>query len=385
MTSAEAWDLLFRRDDLTAGEVRPSTVPPLRAGEVRLAVERLAITNSTACYARLRDSPMRFLDVFPAPEGLARVPAWGFARVVESRHPRVAVGGRYFGFLPMSTHHVIKPTVRNGGLFDATPGRDFLHDWYRVYETAVPDELDDRKALLHPLFPASFTLAEFVAEQHVAEVLITSASSKVAIGLAEELRRRGGVRATGVTSAGHEPFVTGLGQYDSVVCYDGISHLAPDRPVMLVDLTNSVELIEEFYRVIAGRLAATVLVGFTHPRVITTPPPLADPVPLHFFAPAMEQRQIGREGGGSYRRRYEEAEGRFVAGSAAWLTTRRSHGPVALADTLRLALSGEQSPTVGDILYLADGAAIPAGCVSGLHRTDPLIGPAARAGSPGTR
>jgi hypothetical protein len=385
MTSAEAWDLFFRRDDLTASEVRPSVVPPLGAGEVRLAVERLAITNSTACYARLRDSPMRFLDVFPAPKGLARVPAWGFARVVESRHPRVMVGGRYFGFLPMSTCHVIRPDVVDGGLFDATPGRDFLHDWYRVYETATPHELDDRKALLHPLFPASFTLAEFVAEQRVVDVLITSASSKVAIGLAEELRRRGGVRTIGITSVGHEPFVTGLGRYDCVICYDGISRLAGERQAMLVDLTNSVELIKEVYRVIAGRLAATVLVGFTHPRVITTAPALADPVPLHFFAPAMEQSQIRREGGQSYRLRYEEAESRFVAGSAAWLAVRRGHGPVALADTLHLALSGDQPPTVGDIVYLADGDDIPAGRVSLLHRADPLHQPAAGAASPGTR
>jgi hypothetical protein len=353
MSAAAGWDLLFRRDDLTTSEVGPGTMVPLRPGDVRLAVEHLAITNSTATYARLRDSPMRFLSVFPAPEGFVRVPAWGFARVVESRHPRVEPGRRYFGFLPMSTHHTIAPQVIESGLFDTTPQRSFLHDWYRTYETAEPHELDDRRALLHPLFPASFNLAEFVdrrARQGVTATLVTSASCKVAIGLAYLLARHGGVHVTGVTATEHESFVSGLGLYDSVVAYEDLASVPVDRQTVFIDFTNSIERMREVYRHFSGWLAATVLVGFTHPRLLSEPPRFHDPVPEHFFAPAAERQHMARQGAESYRRRYAEAEAPFIADTVSWLTVARGSGATAMSQVLVAALAGKQPPDVGDVL-----------------------------------
>ena len=41
---------------------------------------------------------------FPAESGWGRVPVWGFADVVGSRHQALAEGVRVFGYLPMSTH-----------------------------------------------------------------------------------------------------------------------------------------------------------------------------------------------------------------------------------------------------------------------------------------
>jgi hypothetical protein len=357
MTLADGWDLLSRRDQLADREVRPREVVALRPGEVRLAVERLAITNSTACYARLVDSPMRFTEVFAAPDGFSIAPAWGFARVAESRHPDVTVGSRYFGFLPMSTDHVITPDLVDGGLFDTTAARDFLHPWYRRYEAAEPGPLDDHRALLHPLFPASFNLAELVARQvaeGVTDVVISSASSKVAVGLARLLAERGQVRITGVT--GHESFVTRLGSFHTVLGYQELDGLPTGQRTMFIDLTNSVEFMQEVYQRLGTRLAATVLVGFTHPRRESAPPALTDPVPQHFFAPAFEDEQIRSEGAEAYHRRYADAEATFIAEAPDWLRIGHGHGPAALDDALSAALAGKQPPDVGDVLTVAIGS-----------------------------
>ena len=60
----------------------------------------------------------------PAAEGFGRVPVWGFARVEASNHPGVAVGQRFYGYWPMSTHLTVTPKVGKAGFADAAPGKD---------------------------------------------------------------------------------------------------------------------------------------------------------------------------------------------------------------------------------------------------------------------
>ncbi|GAB3463719.1 DUF2855 family protein [Actinophytocola sediminis] len=350
MSSATGWDLLVRRDDLSTTEVRPSSPDPLAPGEVRLAVERFGISALTATYARFGESPLQFMNVFAAPDGLGRVPVWGFARVEESRAEQVPVGSRYFGWLPMSTHHTVTPEAVDGGFVDATPGRGFAHDWYRTFELAPPDELDDRRALIHPLFPASFNLAEFLGAQQAKSVLLTSASSKTAIGLAHLLSTRDGVRTIGATASTNKAFVDALGLYDSVVSYDDLADAPITGATVFVDFTNSLERLDEVYRHFANYLSATVLVGFTHPRSSFEPPTLDNPVPELFFTPAVEQQLIAEQGLANYRRRYAEAETSFLASTTAWLTVQRGNGPQAIADAYRTALAGKQPPDVAEVL-----------------------------------
>ena len=353
MSPAAGWDLLVSRDDLSTTEVRPTTPEPLAPGEVRLAIERFGITAVTATYARFGDSPLQFLNVFQAPEGYGRVPVWGFARVEESRAPEVEVGTRLFGYLPMSTHHTISPTPVDGGFLDTTPARDFQHPWYRTYELAPPDEQDDRKALLHPLYPASFNLNEFLGghvAQGVTDVLITSASSKTAIGLAHLLAAREGVRTVGLTSTSNLAFVEGLGLYDSVVSYEDLADATVDGPTVFVDFTNSLDRIEEVYGQFGAYLTATTLVGFTHPRLSFEPPRVENPTPELFFTPAVEQELIAQEGAMNYNRRYNDAETEFFSNSASWLTVHRGIGPQAIADAYRAALAGKQPPDVAEVL-----------------------------------
>ncbi|ALG10750.1 DUF2855 family protein [Kibdelosporangium phytohabitans] len=347
-----SWDLVIARNDLTSHEVRQTALAPLRPGEVRLAVERFGITTVTATYALFGDSPMQFFGVFPGPDGFGRVPVWGFATVAESRSPDVAEGSRYFGYLPMSTHHTVTPEIVPGGFVDSAQ-QAVPHDWYRTYEIAAPDELDDRRALLHPLFPCSFTLAGYVGQQVAAgvkSVLISSASCKTAIGLADLLSKQDGVSTTGITSGAHKAFVKDLGFYDHVVAYDELGTDAVTDSAFFVDFTNSADRMRAVYQHAGARLTGTVLAGFTHPSESFAPPQLDGPEPQLYFTPAVEQQIMAEVGTDEYRARYRAAEQEFLAGTKSWLVVRNGSGPDAIAESFRTVLAGELSPSVGAVL-----------------------------------
>ena len=92
-----AWDFVVAKSHLRRTEFQDVAPPPLADGEVRLVIERFALTANNITYAVFGEM-MKYWDFFPAAEGFGRVPVWGFARVEASNHPGVAVGQRYYGY-----------------------------------------------------------------------------------------------------------------------------------------------------------------------------------------------------------------------------------------------------------------------------------------------
>jgi hypothetical protein len=103
-----AWDFLVAKTDLRRAEVREIDPPALAEGEARLAIERFALTANNITYGVFGQA-MRYWDFFPGPEGWGRIPVWGHARVEASNHPDLAVGQRFYGYWPMSTHLTVTP------------------------------------------------------------------------------------------------------------------------------------------------------------------------------------------------------------------------------------------------------------------------------------
>lgn len=352
MPDLNRWDLLVRRDDLTAAEIRRAPEATLRPGEVRLAAEKFALTAITATYARLGESELPFFDAFAGPQGHGRVPTWGYARVEESRHPDIAVGTRYFGFLPLSTHVTLAASPTDRGFADTAPEREFLHPWYREYLRAgEPDEIDDHRVLLRPLYPASFNLAEFLRREVTgATVLITSASSKTALGLAALLAGQEGVTTIGVTAPGHADFTRGIGHYDTVLTYDELPFAEVPQSVVLVDFTGQAQRLFCVYERFGAVLQDALLVGYTHPGAEIEPPEgLTDPEPWIFFTPSEEQRLIEKEGEAAYRDRYRRSEERFVETAPSWLTVSRVSGPDALVRAYRSLITGDVPAHTGTV------------------------------------
>ena len=336
MSEEARWELLFKRDAIEVTEVREVAAPELDEDEVELAVERVGLTMNNVTYARYGDvPPMSFWNAFPAADpAWARLPVWGFVRVARSRHPGVAVGDRFFGYLPTSSHHVVRPGPASRGFVDTTPDRQFPHPWYQTFQPAGADDArDDRRTLLRPVFPASFHVAGYLAGKAGADgltVLLTSASSKVAIGIAHRLKDDPAVRIVGLTSARNRDLVAGLGLYDQVLDYRELSAVAAAGPLALVDLAGDNELVRTVHRTFQDSLAHITLLGWTH-GVQLPPPVLADPAPELFFTPAVEDMTIEAEGEEAFFARYHAAEDEFIDFTESWLTVGEGSGPERLA------------------------------------------------------
>jgi hypothetical protein len=354
MPEAARWELLVKRADLEVVEVRAAEAPELGDGEVELAVERLALTMNNVTYARWGDiPPLNFWNAFPSPDPeWGRLPVWGFVRVVRSTHPGYAEGDRFFGYVPSSSHHVVRPGAASRGFVDTTGGRHFAHPWYATFQSAgEPDRRDDRRALLRPIYPASFHVADLLAAKAGdggLTVLVTSASSKVAVGIAHRLRGNEAVRTIGLTSSRNRGFTAALGLYDEVATYEELPALAADGPVAVVDLSGDNAVLTAVHGAFRERLVHFGLLGWTHGA--QPPPELADPAPELFFTPAVEGITIEAEGEDAFFARYHAAEDAFIDATESWLTVTEAAGPDAVAKVFRSLVDGTHTPDSSTIL-----------------------------------
>lgn len=354
MPEAARWELLVRRDDLAVTEVRQAEAPELGDGEVELAVERLALTMNNVTYARWGDiPPLNFWHAFPSADpAWGRLPVWGFVQVTRSRHADFSAGDRFFGYLPSSSHHVVTPAPASRGFVDTTPGRHFAHPWYQTFQPAdAVDFRDDRRTLLRPIYPASFHVADFVAGRAGdggLTVLITSASSKVAIGIAHRLRGNANVRTVGLTSRQNTEFVAGLELYDAVAGYDDLSSVSAEGPVACVDLAGDTEVLTAVHDRFQPSLVQSTLLGWTHgPQ---PPPALTDPAPELFFTPAVEGMTIEAAGEDAFFARYHAAENDFIDATESWLKVAEDNGPEAVAAVYRSLVDGTHATNSFTIL-----------------------------------
>ncbi|PVM94167.1 DUF2855 family protein [Caulobacter endophyticus] len=345
-----AWDFLVAKSDLRSTRLQEIEPSPLEEGEVRLAVESFALTANNVTYAAFGET-MRYWDFFPAPEGWGRAPVWGHARVEASAHPEVAVGRRFYGYLPMSTHLTIKARPGRTGLSDASPHRQGLAAAYNHY-LAVEDDpgQDDYRALLQPLFITSFLIEDFLDEHGGfggKSVVLTSASSKTAIGLAHLLKRRGAVRVVGLTSPRGRSFVEALGYHDQVLTYDDLAEAAIARPAVSVDFAGDAGVLAGLHATFGEELAYSMLVGGAHWEAGGAQGALPGPGPVFFFAPDRIAKRRQDWGPGGFDERYGQAWAGFVADAPRWLHVQRSQGFEAIQAAWLAQVNGETRPDVG--------------------------------------
>jgi hypothetical protein len=329
--------LEVRRGDL--GTTRITGTGPISPGdgEVLFTVERFGLSANNVTYAALGDT-LRYWDLFPAEPGWGRIPAWGYLRVRSSRVPGIEAGRRAAGLCPMATEVTLRPVrARQATFTEGSAGRSQLAGAYNVYswaDDAAPDA-GDAALVLRPVFWLSFTLDDHLARQAPEDrpIIVTSASSKAALGLAYLLARRG-VPVTGLTSAHHLPFVAGLGLYDQVVAYDRAEAL-PAADAVLVDIAGNATLRDRIGRH-GGRPAQMVVAGLTHPAPGGTE---GGRPGVGFFVPD-EIRARAREWGWPVlEQRFQAALGGFVLSAGSWLRVVRHRGLGAAGEVYRAVLA----------------------------------------------
>jgi hypothetical protein len=285
-----------RKSALTEAAVVDVPLPPLAEGAVRLAVESFSVTANNITYAVVGDG-FKYWDFFPASEGMGIVPMWGHAKVIESRHPEIAVGERVYGYLPMASHLDVLPgRVTPSSFSDTTDYRQPMSPVYNSYTRLAADPEHDglreaERMIFGPLFRTGFLIEYFLNGEDwfgAEQLIVTSASSKTAMGLASVARQCSpGIRRIGLTSKGNVGFVAASGLYDEVVAYDDLERLPVVRSVS-VDFAGNADLLARIHRYFEDALAHSALVGATHIEarsVFGKGEPLPGPKPALFFAP----------------------------------------------------------------------------------------------------
>lgn len=359
------------RGDTSVTRLVTDTLPDaddLPDGQVRMRVDRLAITANTVTYAEMGDM-LGYWDFYPTGDDTwGRVPAMGWADVTASAHPDVEAGGRYYGWFPMVGTVDLSVTPTRHGLRDDGEHRHAHAPVYRTFEDSRSDplaptgfvdavelgDLEDRQALLRGLFLTGFLADAFFEHNDwfgARRAVVLSASSKTAIAFADCASQRGLDALIGVTSPGNVDFVRGLDRYSDVVTYDEIASIAPG-PAVAIDMAGNGPATRALHGNLGDALAHSMLVGRSHHDA---PPARPDkgPKPEVFFAPtAMSQLAEGGTDQAELQERSAPALRTFVEGSRDWLDVDRSSGPEATATTWAEVHAGAVPPNIGRIVSL---------------------------------
>jgi len=362
----QATEFIVARNDLQQCKVIETQLPDAAAlldEALLVKVTRFAFTANNITYAVLGDH-LKYWQLFPAPEGFGNVPVWGFGEVIASKHAAIAAGETLFGYFPMATHLVIEAAdVSKRGLRDGAAHRQGVAPVYNAYtrvsgDPAFAGKQGDYWALLRPLFMLSFLVDDFLAENEffgAKSVMLSSASSKTAYGLAHLLHGRGnGIKVIGLTSAVNTSFVTSLGCYDEVVTYDDVTLLPADSAVAYVDMAGNSPLRETLHRHFGAQMKYSGIIGLTHRK--SSPDERAQALPgakpQFFFAPDQIRKRSGEWGPVGFSERWSAAWSGFAPNLDRWMKVIEHRGPAAVQRAYLDTLNGHVPPDQGLILSL---------------------------------
>lgn len=359
-TKIEATDFQVGRADLRQHRFAKHDVPALQAGQVLLRVDKFGFTANNITYAVFGEA-MSYWKFFPAPEGWGIVPVWGYADVAESQHPSIAAGERVYGYLPMSTHHVVQADrVGDARFVDATAHRQELAHPYLSFVRVGGDpsfqaRFEDHQAIFRPLFATSFLIEDFLADNGLfgaSSVILSSASSKTALGLAYLLSRKRpqNCEVIGLTSPGNLAFCEKTGYYDRVLAYEKLSELAPGTPSVYVDMAGNGQLLHDLHHHFGAQMKHSCIVGASHWEERSTQHHLPGAKPQFFFAPVQLQKRHKDWGAAGVEARYGEAARDFTATTDAWLKIVHGSGHASIGQVYAQMLEGKVPPEQGHIL-----------------------------------
>ncbi len=326
--------------------------------------DRQVRVHRQQCHLRTIGDQIAYWRFFPAAEGWGYIPVWGLGNVIRSLQPEVNEGERVYGYFPMATHLVMQPSgLRGARMLDATEHRQELPKTYNEYVLVDRDAGYDRvhegeHLVLRPLFSLSFFCAEYLKEERFfdgRQVLISSASSKTALGLAFLLAqaRSRDVRIVGLTSFANAGFVAQRGVYDDVLTYERIASLS-DVPSVFIDVAGDAEVRAAVHQALGNSLKHSARVGFTHWDALDSlETNLPGPAPKLFFTPDHIIKRRNEWGPEALRSRLSEAWQSFLAYVTQWLIIEHTAGKAGVERVYREVLDGKTPPEQAHVLSIA--------------------------------
>ena len=352
----------IRKNDLSVSRVTEQETPAIEDGEILARVERFALTANNISYA-VAGEKLGYWNFFPLEGNWGLIPVWGFANVVESKHPDVDVGERLYGYWPMGTHLVMQPgKLRSDQLRDMSAHRADLAAVYNSYartsgEAHYDAAMDDERMLLMPLYVTSYCLYDFLVANEffeAAQVVVPSASSKTAIGLAYALKDdSSSPPCIGITSAASRERVTGLGLYDAVLAYEDLVEVDNKQATVIVDMSGNGRVLSELHRHLGENMRFTSNVGLTHYDAAQMGPDFIRERSSMFFAPGHIQRRAEEWGPGEFQKRAYAFWHSVALKSRDWLNIEHLPGVDNIQNAFERVRDGHVSPDTGLVVVLS--------------------------------
>lgn len=265
--------LLIKKKDLFKARFQDDAIAPLQPGEVLLRIDKYAFTTNNITYGVFGDR--LYWAFFKGTETEGIIPVWGFADVAVSNNPAIKIGERYYGYFPMSDFITVQPGhISPTGFSDVRPHRVSLPPIYNKHirtanDPAYNEAIEDYLPILRPLFGTGFLNYHFLKGESffkAKRIIITSASSKTALGLAFMLKQnqsKDKLNIVGLTSKKNVAFVTATGLYDTVISYDDYDVQLKKGTSVVVDFSGNMSLLASLANRLGSSLKFMSLIGFT--------------------------------------------------------------------------------------------------------------------------
>lgn len=349
-----------KKSDIAKSRLAPAPAPEIGDGEVLLKIDRFAFTANNVTYGVVGEK-IGYWRFFPADEGWGSIPVWGFADVVQSKVSDVAVGDRLYGYFPMRPFLKISPTkISETRLLDGASHRAELPPVYNSYarvkaEPGYDRTMDDERILLFPLYATSFCLYDFLLANgfEASQIVILSASSKTAIGLAYALAGdKNAPKSIGVTSAKNTKLVNGVALYEQVVTYDELENIDAKISTVIMDMSGNGAVLDNLHGYLGDNMRYCSNVGVTHWEDNAMGDGFIRERSAMFFAPGHIQQRSKEWGPGEFEKRAMKFWHEAAIKSRDWLTLKRLSGLEVFADHYDSIRRGELSPDQGLLVEL---------------------------------
>ena len=203
----------------------------------------------------------------------------------------------------------------------------------------------------------SFLVDDYLADHDfhgASQTLVTSASSKTSICLADCLARRGH-RGVGLTSSRNRAFVESLDMYAQVISYDEIDQLDASIASGLVDTAGSGAVRSAVHTHFGDNLAFSLTVGATHwEDPAGSARDLVGPKPEFFFAPGQVAKPSQEWGAAELAARIASSFHNLLDGTDRWLTVTHRTGHDEITAVYQNLLEGRADPAVGYVVSMSD-------------------------------
>ena len=358
------------KNDLSKTRIVQTKNPEIEAEEISVSIESFAFTSNNVTYG-VAGNTIGYWQFFKTTEDANNewgcIPVWGFAKIIKSNVDELIVGERLFGYFPPGDILNLKPIkVTNQGFADGKEHRKDLPAVYNNYlrlsgDTNYDSSIDNIRSLLFPLHITSFCICDALQDEAyfgADQIIIVSASSKTAIGLAQGLKETSSAQSIiGLTSQKNLGFVKNLGCYDEVITYDHLSNVNFNLKSVMVDMAGSREILGTLHGSLADNMLKCLTVGMTHwDNEVTAEDALGQAMLRErtefFFAPAHIQKRVTDWGYEGYNQKTTDFMKARSNQSIDWMQVKKIIGLEDFISTYEKFVGGDINPNEGIIVEL---------------------------------